>query len=110
MKTVITLVALSLISAVSFAKSLEAAAAEARPYLVYQGAGPAVDFMSQKTRAEVVAELKASQARHDYVIMGDALVPRSDFMSVRTPQQVRMEAAMASHSFNRVLSQEGSRH
>jgi hypothetical protein len=41
----------------------------------------------------VVAELKASQARMDYVFMGDTWVPRSVFMSERSAAEVRAEAA-----------------
>ena len=51
-----------------------------------------------RTRAEVIAELKDSQARMDYVFMGDTWVPRSVFMSERSVAEVRAEAAR----YNRV--------
>ena len=97
MKTVIATLALSLISAVSLAKSVPTAAAANLPDVVYEFQGDSVTPVYKspltKTRAEVIAELKESQARMDYVFMGDTWVPRSVFMSERSAAEVRAEAA-----------------
>ncbi len=98
MKTVLATIALSVVSAVSFAKAAPtAASANNLPAVqyIFQGDTLAPAFTSPltKTRAEVIAELKESQARMDYVFMGDTWVPRSVFMSERSAAEVRAEAA-----------------
>jgi hypothetical protein len=97
MKTFIAAATLSLISAVSFAKAVPSVAAENQSPVqyVFQGdtLAPAFSAPLTRTRADVVAELKASQARMDYVFMGDTWVPRSVFMSERSAAEVRAEAA-----------------
>lgn len=97
MKTVIATIALSVVSAVSFAKAMPTVAAEHQPavQLIFQGDSFAPVYTSALTltRAEVISELKASQARMDYVFMGDTSVPRSVFMSERSVAEVRAEAA-----------------
>ena len=99
MKTVLATIALSLVCAVSFAKSVEASAAAdtGGVQFVFQGDGlvPVYSGKSSTTRAEVIAELKASQARGDYVHMGDEWVPRDRFMSVQSVADVRAEARLA---------------
>lgn len=98
MKTFITAATLSLISALSFAKAAPTAAHAAPVQYVFQGdsLAPAFTAPLTKSRAEVVADLKASQGRMDYVFMGDTWVPRSVFMSERSAAEVRAEAATAS--------------
>lgn len=97
MKTFIAAATLSLISTVSFAKAAPTAAPAHQPSVQYlfQGDSLAPVYTSPltKSRAEVIAELKASQARMDYVFMGDTWVPRSVFMSERSSAEVRAEAA-----------------
>jgi hypothetical protein len=97
MKTAIAAITLSLISAVSFAKNVDSMSAPTNSSVqfVFQGDGlvPVYANTSSKTRAEVVAELKASQARGDYVHRGDETVHRSTFMSERSVADVRSEAA-----------------
>ena len=98
MKTVLATIALSVVSAISFAKAAPTAvSADNQPavQLVFQGDSVAPLYISPltRTRAEVVAELKESQARMDYVFMGDTWVPRSVFMSERSAAEVRAEAA-----------------
>lgn len=92
MKTFFAAATLSLISAVAFAKAAPTAAAPVQ--YVFQGdsLAPAFTAPLTKTRAQVVAELKASQAQMDYVFMGDTWVPRSVFMSERSVAEVRAEA------------------
>ncbi len=96
MKTFIAAASLSLISAVAFAKAVPSVAAENQSPVqyVFQGdsLAPAFTAPLTKTRAQVVAELKASQAQMDYVFMGDTWVPRSVFMSERSVAEVRAEA------------------
>jgi len=95
MKTFLAAATLSLISAVAFAKAASTAADTAPVQYVFQGdsLAPAFTAPLTKTRAEVVAELKASQSRMDYVFMADTWVPRSVFMSERSVAEVRAEAA-----------------
>jgi hypothetical protein len=83
-KTLIAAAALSLASSLSFAAAFE-----------FHGDGyePASTAVSQKTRAEVIAELKASQQRMDYARMGGELTPRDQFMSTRSVADVKAEAA-----------------
>jgi hypothetical protein len=97
MKTFIAAATLSLISAVSFAMPAPTVSAANQPHvqLIFQGDSFAPVYTSPltRTRAEVVAELKASQERMDYVFMGDTWVPRTMFMSERSRDEVRAEAA-----------------
>jgi hypothetical protein len=97
MKTVLVTLALSVVSAVSFARSAPTTSAAHQPAVqyIFQGDTLAPAFTSPltRTRAEVIAELKASQANMDYVFMGDTWVPRSVFMSERSVAEVRAEAA-----------------
>lgn len=89
MKSILAAATLAIASASSFA---------ATPAFVFQGDGYVPNyqaFTSTKTRAEVRAELFASQKRMDYVQMGDELVMRSVFMSTRNIDDVRMEALRA---------------
>lgn len=107
MKTFIAAATLSLISAVAFAKTAPTLSAANQPHvqLVFQGDGlvPVYTAPLTKTRAEVIAELKASQARMDYVFMGDEWLPREMFVSMRSRAEVRAEAAnhrMAAASYS----------
>jgi Domain of unknown function (DUF4148) len=97
MKTVLATLALSVVSAVSFAKAVPTVSANHQPVVqyIFQGDSfaPVYTAPLTKTRAEVIAELKESQARMDYVFMGDTWVPRSVFMSERSAAEVRAEAA-----------------
>jgi Domain of unknown function (DUF4148) len=93
MKTLIAAATLSLISAVAFAKIAPTAAVNNPSPVQYLFEGdtltPAYTAPLTRTRAEVIAELKASQQRMDYVFMGDTWVPRSVFMSERSREEVR---------------------
>jgi hypothetical protein len=96
MKTIIATIALSLVCAVSFAKSVERIdpqlAIEART-----GTGPelAAPFMSTKTRADVAAELKAAPRLPAYVDGSAYEQAMAMFMSQRSAAEVRAEARMA---------------
>lgn len=90
MKSILATAVLAIASASSFAAT--------EPAFIFQGDGYVPNyqaFKSTKTRAEVRAELFASQNRMDYVHMGDEDVMRSVFMSTRNVDEVRMEAARA---------------
>ena len=96
MKTIIATVALSLIGAVSFAKSVE----RIDPQLAIQartGTGPelAAPFISTKTRAEVIAELKAAPRLPAYVDGSAYEQAMAMFMSRRSAAEVRAEARVA---------------
>ena len=98
MKTVIATIALSLISAVSFAKSVDSAA-KGRQFVdqARTGVGPELytPFMSTKSRAQVIAELKSQPHLPGY-IDGSAYEQALDmFMSQRTKNEVRAEARLA---------------
>ena len=98
MKTVIATVALSLISAVSFARSVDSTAQG--PQFANQartGAGPELytPFMSTKSRAEVIAELKAAPRLPSYVDGSAHEMALAMFMSNRSREEVRAEARMA---------------
>jgi hypothetical protein len=96
MKTIIATVALSLISAVSLAKSVERIdpqlAIEARTGTGTELAAP---FMSTKTRADVAAELKAAPRLPAYVDGSAYEQAMAMFMSQRSAAEVRAEARMA---------------
>jgi hypothetical protein len=97
MKAVIAAATLSLISAISFANTVPSTAANAAGVeYVFEGDSltPVYTAPLTKTRAEVLAELKASQARMDWVFMGDGWVPREVFMKMggRSREEVRAEA------------------
>ncbi|MDH4061385.1 MAG: DUF4148 domain-containing protein [Aquincola sp.] len=101
MKSIIAATALAFASAASFAA----------PAFVLQGDGLVPNlqaFTSTKTRAEVRAELFASRARMDYVHMGDELVMRDLFMSVRNLDDVHMEAVRATADKLAARSQYGA--
>jgi hypothetical protein len=90
MKTFATAIALSLISAVSFA------AAPAPTYIdgsAYEMANN--KFQSTKTRAEVIAELKAAPKLPGYVDGSGYELAQAMFMSTRSRAEVRAEALMA---------------
>lgn len=98
MKTVIATVALSLISAVSFARSVDSAAQG--PQFANQartGVGPELytPFMSTKSRAEVIAELKTAPRLPSYVDGSAYEMALAMFMSNRSREEVRAEARMA---------------
>jgi hypothetical protein len=86
MKTLIATVALSLLSAVSFARGVDSAA-QCR-----QSTAPC---MSTKSRAEVIAELKAAPRLPSYVDGSAYEVALAMFMSQRTSAEVRAEARVA---------------
>jgi hypothetical protein len=104
MKTLIATVALSLLSAVSFARSVDSAAQGPQSTVqARNGAGPEfyTPFMSTKSRAEVIAELKAAPRLPSYVDGSAYEMALSMFMSQRTSAEVRAEARMArSHNAN----------
>jgi hypothetical protein len=99
MKTLITAITLSVVSAASFAAISPSAAGADTPSVrfVFRGDGlvPVYTNTSNTTRAEVIAELKASRERMDYVHVGDELVPRNVFKSQRSRANVRAEAQQA---------------
>jgi hypothetical protein len=94
MKTVIATIALSLISAVSFAKTVDSVNSQAA-YQARTGAGPEsyTPFMSTRSRAEVIAELKATPRLPGYVDGSAHEMAIEMFMSRRTRAEVRTEAA-----------------
>jgi hypothetical protein len=96
MKTVIATIALSLISAVSFAKSVDSMASQAA-YSARTGSGPELNtpFMSTKSRADVVAELKAAPRLPAFVDGSAYEMAHAMFMSGRSRDEVRAEAQMA---------------
>jgi Domain of unknown function (DUF4148) len=110
MKTIIATVVLSLISAVSLAKSVERIdpqiAIEART-----GTGPelAAPFMSTKTRADVAAELKAAPRLPAYVDGSAYEQATAMFMSQRSRAEVRAEAASADRLHAGLLELNGGR-
>lgn len=98
MKTVIATVALSLLSALSFARGVDSAAQGPQSAIQARtGAGPEyyTPFMSTKSRAEVIAELKAAPRLPSYVDGSAYEVALAMFMSRRTSAEVRAEARMA---------------
>jgi hypothetical protein len=97
MKTVIAIVALSLISAVSFAKSVDSAARGPQKIYSDNGAGPDVAAPSKgaKSRAEVVAELKAAPRLPSFVDGSAYEMAHAMFMSGRSRDDVRAEARTA---------------
>jgi hypothetical protein len=104
MKTLIATVALSLLSAVSFARGVDSAAQGAQTAAQARtGAGPEyyTPFMSTKSRAEVIAELKSSPRLPSYVDGSAYEMALAMFMSQRTSEEVRAEARVArSHNAN----------
>ena len=98
MKTVIAAVALSLLSAVSFARSVDSAAQGQQAAIqARNGEGPEfyTPFMSTKSRAEVVAELKAAPRLPGYVDGSAYEMAHAMFMSSRSREDVRAEARTA---------------
>jgi hypothetical protein len=100
MKTVIATIALSLISAVSLAKSLDSTVGSRLPSFVdgsayEQATNP---FVSQKSRAQVAAETKAAPQLPAYVDGSEYERAMAMFMSQRSRAEVRTEAA----SFDRL--------
>lgn len=100
MKTSLTAIALSLTTAFALAGGMSSAAAaeQSAVRFVSQGDGLVPDYTthtSSKTRAEVIAELQASQERMDYVHVGDEVVPLMVFASMRSREEVRAEAEKA---------------
>ena len=97
MKTTLITLALALTSAASLAMTTESAmTGSANPSsveLVRDGDTlvPKYAMTSKTTRADVLAELRASQARMDWVADGDMLVPRSTFKGTKTVAEVRAE-------------------
>jgi hypothetical protein len=100
MKTVIATIALSLVSAVSLAKSLDSTVGSRLPAYIdgsaYEQA--ANMFVSQKSRAEVAAEAKAAPKLPAYVDGSEYERAMAMFMSQRSRAEVRAEAA----SFDRL--------
>jgi hypothetical protein len=102
MKTLFTAVALSVVSAVSFA---------AAPTFVDGSAYEQANnmFKSTKTRAEVIAELKAAPKLPRYVDGSGYELAHEMFMSTRSRAEVRAEALMAGLTFEDRLLQLGGR-
>jgi hypothetical protein len=100
MKTVIATIALSLVSAVSLAKSLDSTVASRLPgYVDGSAYEQAVNkFMSQKSRAQVAAETQAAKQLPGYVDGSEYEQAMTMFMSQRSRAEVRAEAA----SFDRL--------
>lgn len=96
MKTAIVTIALSLICAVSFAKSVDSVAAQAA-YQARTGVGPefSLPFMSAKSRADVIAELKAAPRLPAHVGGSEHDIAHAMYMSGRSRDDVRAEARMA---------------
>ena len=98
MKTVIATVALSLISAVSFARSVDSTAQGLQfANHLRTSVGPEfyTPFMSTKSRAEVIAELKAAPRLPAYVDGSAYEQAMAMFMSRRSAAEVRAEARVA---------------
>ena len=95
MKTVITTLALSLVSALSFAKSLDSTVGSRLPSYVDGSAYEQATnmFVSQKSRAEVIAEAKAATRLPAYVDGSEYEKAMQMFMSQRSRADVRAEAA-----------------
>lgn len=97
MKTVIATIALSLISAVSFANGVDSAARGPQKIYTDNGAGPdvAAPATVTKSRAEVRFELKAAPQLPAYVDGSAYEIAHAMFMSGRSRDDVRSEARMA---------------
>jgi hypothetical protein len=96
MKTVIATIALSLISAVSLAKSVDSVNTQAVVNTERGTLDPDyANFKSTKTRADVIAELKAAPALPAYTDGLAYEMAQNHFMSTKTREQVRAEAQMA---------------
>jgi hypothetical protein len=98
MKTLIATVALSLLSAVSFARGVDSAAQGPQASVqVRNSADPEfyTPFMSTKSRAEVIAELKSAPRLPSYVDGSAYEMALAMFMSQRTSEEVRAEARLA---------------
>jgi hypothetical protein len=89
MKTFATAIALSLISAASFAGTAAPTYIDGSAYEMSRNM-----FQSTKTRAEVIAELKAAPKLPRYVD-GSGYELAQMFMSTRSRAEVRAEALMA---------------
>jgi hypothetical protein len=90
MKTLATAIALSLISAVSFANTAAPTFIDGSAYELANNT-----FKSTKTRAEVIAELKAAPKLPRYVDGSGYELAQAMFMSTRSRAEVRAEALMA---------------
>jgi hypothetical protein len=90
MKTFATAVALSLISAASFAGGAAPTYIDGSAYEMAHNT-----FKSTKTRAEVIAELKAAPKLPRYVDGSGYELAQAMFMSTRSRADVRAEALMA---------------
>ncbi len=95
MKTVIATIALSLVSAVSLAKSLDSTVGSRLPSYIDGSAYEQATnkFVSQKSRAEVIAEAKAAPKLPAYVDGSEyEKAMAMMFMSQRSRADVRAEA------------------
>jgi hypothetical protein len=90
MKTFATAIALSLISAASFANAAAPTYVDGSAYEMSRNT-----FQSTKTRAEVIAELKAAPKLPRYVDGSGYELAHEMFMSTRSRAEVRAEALMA---------------
>jgi hypothetical protein len=97
MKTVIATIALSLVSAVSFAKSVDSVTNRSG-YIdgsAYELAQLAALGTSNKSRAEVIAELKAAPRLPGFIDGSAYEMAHAMFMSTRSREDVRAEARAA---------------
>jgi hypothetical protein len=78
----------------SAAQRIEITGASSTPGWVREGDTlvPHVPFFGLRTRAEVIAEMKAWQAAGETVFAGDTLVRRDNFVSTKTRAEVMAEA------------------
>lgn len=99
MKTSLTLIALSLVSALSFAKSVDSTITNQRLAAfqqAYEGSGPDVSVTpSSRSRAEVIAEAASTPRLPGYVDGSDYEIAHAMFMSRKTREQVLAEASAA---------------
>jgi hypothetical protein len=95
MKTVVTTIALSLVCAMSLAKSLDSTAGSRLPAYIDGSAYEQATnmFVSRKSRAEVAAEAKAASQLPAYVDGSEYERAMAKFMSQRSRAEVRAEAA-----------------
>jgi hypothetical protein len=111
MKTVIATIALSLVSAVSLAKSLDSTVGSRLPAYVDGSAYEQATnmFVSQKSRAEVLAEAKTATHLPAYVDGSEYEKAMAMFMSQRTREEVRAEAKSFDHLRAALLDLQGGR-
>jgi hypothetical protein len=102
MKTVLSALALALVSSVAAAMPTAATQAAAFEWVV-TGDGPEMHYLNNltRTRAEVIAELKAAPRTSGYVDGSEYEAAQTMFMSRLTREMVRADAVAAAHMLGR---------